>query len=129
MATAVSWVHADITDVELPAQGYDLWHDRAVFHFLTEPGPREAYRGAALQAIRPGGWLIVATFAEDGPLQCSGLPVQRYSAAELRAAFAADFDCVAEQRELHRTPTGTLQPFNYACLRRRGSAAPLHDPG
>jgi SAM-dependent methyltransferase len=129
LATAVTWLQADITCAELPAHGYELWHDRAVFHFLTEPGQRDAYLRTALHAIRPGGYLIVASFAEDGPLQCSGLPVQRYSGAELQAAFAADFDCLTLNREIHRTPMGTLQPFNYACLRRHPGAAPPQDAG
>lgn len=117
-AASVTWLQADITRAELPEQAYDLWHDRAVFHFLTGVEQRRAYLDAALRAIRPAGHLIVASFAEDGPQQCSGLPVQRYSAGELEAAFGPAFECLARHRELHRTPLGGVQAFNYVCLRR-----------
>lgn len=82
-STAVQWIEADIANAMLPVHAYDVWHDRAVFHFLTSPQDRRAYIAAVLRAVKPGGHVIVATFAEDGPTQCSGLPVMRYSAMRL----------------------------------------------
>jgi len=82
-AAYVQWLEADILAVELPAHAYDVWHDRAVFHFLTTEDERHAYVQKVLQALKPGGLVIVGTFAEDGPTQCSGLPVMRYSAKSL----------------------------------------------
>lgn len=111
-AEQVRWIEGDITRVALPAN-YDLWHDRAVFHFLTDPGDRQAYRRQLEQALRPGGHLVIATFAEDGPERCSDLPVMRYSASELRAEFGAGFDLLHSERETHRTPGGALQRFTY----------------
>jgi SAM-dependent methyltransferase len=116
---AVCWLVADVTRWE-PETRFDLWHDRAVFHFLTEPDARERYRHTLLRAVRPGGHALVATFASDGPERCSGLPVRRYGGAELQIELGAALDLVEERRELHRTPAGHDQPFTYALLRRRG---------
>lgn len=120
LASSVSWLEADITEVELPPDTYDIWHDRAVFHFLTSPEARRAYVQAALRSLKPGGYLIVATFAEDGPRQCSGLPVMRYSAEELHAELGEAFTLVSSERELHRTPSGATQRFT-RCLLRKGA--------
>jgi SAM-dependent methyltransferase len=109
----VKWVEADITKVELPFRCYDLWHDRAVFHFLTDARDRHAYVNALLHAVKPGGHVIVATFAEDGPTQCSGLPVRRYSAEELHSEFGPPFTLVQHDKQSHRTPFGTLQEFTW----------------
>lgn len=117
-ADSVTWWEADITTAEVPLRVYDLWHDRAVFHFLTAAEDRRAYVETAMRSVKPGGHLIVSTFAEDGPLQCSGLPVMRYSAAQLHAEFADGFLLVSHQRELHRTPFGTTQQFTYCHCRR-----------
>jgi len=117
----VRWIVADITTVELPAHHYDLWHDRAVFHFLTAPEQRAAYVRTVLHAVKPGGHVIVATFADDGPQQCSGLPVVRYRPNELRDEFGEAFTLLKHQKEVHRTPFGTEQQFVYCCLRRAGS--------
>lgn len=114
----VSWLVGDITRVELPPHAYDVWHDRAVFHFLTAPAEREAYVQAVLRAVKPGGHVIVATFAEDGPEKCSGLPVMRYSADGLHAEFGAPFTLLQQEREEHQTPFGTVQKFIY-CLCRK----------
>lgn len=114
----VRWIEADITEVELPAQHYDIWHDRAVFHFLTAREQREAYVRAVLRSVKPGGHVIVATFAEDGPEQCSGLPVVRYRPDDLRDEFGEAFTLLKHQKEVHRTPFGTEQRFVYCCLRR-----------
>src|SRR5688572_3225364 len=120
-AEAVAWIAADITEVELPSRAFDLWHDRAVFHFLTAAQDRAAYVSALLRALKPGGHMIVSTFAEDGPSQCSGLPVVRYSPSALHAEFGSDFALVKHQREEHRTPTGALQRFVYCHFCRNAS--------
>lgn len=117
-ATNVSWLVGDITRIELPRHAYDAWHDRAVFHFLTTPVEREAYVQAVLRAVKPGGHVIVATFAEDGPEKCSGLSVMRYSADGLHAEFGAPFKLLQQEREEHHTPFGTVQQFIY-CLCRK----------
>lgn len=116
----VSWLVGDITKAELPRHAYDVWHDRAVFHFLTTREEREAYVNAVLRAVKPGGHVIVATFAEDGPEKCSGLPVMRYSADGLHAEFGAPFTLLQQAREVHHTPFGTDQKFMY-CLCRKES--------
>lgn len=120
-AGSVTWLGADITTAELPFHGYDLWHDRAVFHFLTAPEDRRAYVKAAIHSLKPGGHVVVATFAEDGPLQCSGLPVMRYSAPRLHAELGEAFILVSHTRELHRTPFGTTQQFTYCHFRKAAS--------
>lgn len=114
-ADNVSWLVGDITRMELPRHAYDVWHDRAVFHFLTSSQEREAYVQAVLRAVKPGGHIIVATFAEDGPEKCSGLPVMRYSADGLHAEFGAPFILLQKECEEHHTPFGTVQKFIY-CL-------------
>lgn len=122
-AARVAWIEADVTRATLPAQGVALWHDRAVFHFLVEPAERAAYRQQLEHALRPGGHLIVATFAADGPTQCSGLPVVRYSAATLAASLGPQFELLATRDETHLTPFGTQQHFVYCHWRRRPLAA------
>jgi len=117
-ASSVHWLEADVRSVALPRGHYAVWHDRAVFHFLTEPVDRDAYVKQVERAVRPGGHVLVATFAEDGPTQCSGLPVARYSAAELHGAFGSAFDLLSSEREEHVTPAGAHQSFVY-CLCRR----------
>ena len=118
LAARVQWLEADITAVELPASAYDVWHDRAVFHFLTEAEQRAAYVRAVLRAVKPGGHVIVATFAEDGPLQCSGLPVRRYRPGELHAQFGQQFELLGHEREDHHTPAGAIQKFVYCYCRK-----------
>lgn len=117
-AGRVQWIEANITDAALPAQSYDVWHDRAVFHFLTTPDERHAYVQAVLHAVKPGGHVIVATFAEDGPDQCSGLPVMRYSADTLHAQFGSPFVLLRHEKEAHRTPAGGVQKFVYCYCRK-----------
>lgn len=121
MAAAVRWIEGDVTKVHLPARTYDVWHDRAVFHFLTDPKDREAYVAQVLRAVKPGGHVIVATFAEDGPLRCSGLPVVRYRPEALHAEFGAAFELVEHEREDHLTPSGARQSFVYCYCRRMPS--------
>jgi SAM-dependent methyltransferase len=103
----------DITDMALPARAFDIWHDRAVFHFLTDPGQREAYVAQVRRAVRPGGHVIVAAFGPDGPLQCSGLPVMRYAPESLHAQFGGAFELVEHSTESHQTPSGAIQQFVY----------------
>ncbi len=117
----VRWIEADITEVELPRKRYDVWHDRAVFHFLTTPEAREAYVQTVFQAVKPGGHVIVATFAEDGPEQCSGLPVMRYRPDELHDEFGEAFTLLKHQKEAHHTPAGKVQQFVYCYCRRAES--------
>jgi SAM-dependent methyltransferase len=117
-AVRIHWLESDVTRAELPPAHFDIWHDRAVFHFLTAADDRAAYVERACAAVRPGGHLIIATFAEDGPRQCSGLPVMRYDAAALSAEFAAATELVHTETETHRTPSGELQHFRYCHLRR-----------
>lgn len=120
-AARVQWLEADVTRAVLPAHGYDVWHDRAVFHFLTTPAEREAYVASVLRSVKPGGHVIVATFAEDGPTHCSGLPVVRYSAAGLHAEFGAPFTLLRHEQEEHHTPSGAVQKFIYCYCRTAAS--------
>ncbi|GAB3034469.1 class I SAM-dependent methyltransferase [Oleiagrimonas citrea] len=119
---SVHWLADDVTETEMPAARYALWHDRAVFHFLIEDIAQQRYLDAAAHATREGGYVIVATFAADGPERCSGLPVARYDAGTLAARFAPHFECVDACRDVHRTPFDTEQPFTYLTLRRRDDA-------
>jgi len=118
-ADTVEWLVGDVTALQLPAERFALWHDRAVFHFLVDATARKAYVEQALHAVREGGHLIIATFAEDGPQQCSGLPVVRYSVDALHAEFGDRFTLLKSEREIHRTPAGSEQAFNY-CVMRKG---------
>ncbi len=116
-ANQVTWLAADITKIDLPEHCYDVWHDRAVFHFLTEPAQRTAYIRQVARSVKPGGYVIVATFGPEGPLKCSGLDVVRYDADALHDEFGADFRLMESATELHQTPFGTTQQFVY-CLCR-----------
>lgn len=114
-AARAQWIVGDITHLTLSEQAYDLWHDRAVFHFLTEPVQRAAYVAQVRRAVRPGGHVIVAAFGPDGPTQCSGLPVVRYAPEALHAQFGGAFELLEHHSEAHLTPAGTVQQFVY-CL-------------
>ena len=118
-AARAKWVAGDILTVPLPLGGFDIWHDRAVFHFLTLPGDRAQYVAQVRRAVRPGGHVIVASFAPEGPTRCSGLEVVRYSPDAMHAEFGAAFTLVDSVREDHRTPAGSTQAFTY-CLCRVG---------
>jgi len=118
-AANVTWIEADITQADLPGRAFDIWHDRAVFHFLTQPADRQRYLDTVRHAVRKGGHVIVATFAPDGPDHCSGLEVVRYSPESLHAEFGEDFELMESTRETHRTPFGTEQRFIYCYCRRR----------
>src|SRR6266566_32562 len=114
----VKWMRADVLRAGFEEGAYAVWHDRAVFHFLTDATDRHTYVEQVRRAVRPGGYVLVATFAEDGPEYCSGLPVVRYSAEGLHSEFGTDFLLVRSEHEDHRTPRGTEQSFLY-CLCRR----------
>jgi ubiquinone/menaquinone biosynthesis C-methylase UbiE len=118
-AADIQWLEGDVRHLRLPEARYDLWHDRAAFHFLVTPGDRARYVAAVRSSLKPGGHLVIATFADDGPERCSGLPVQRYSEASLAAAFGEDFIAQSQARERHRTPAGNPQNFVYCHLRYR----------
>lgn len=120
-AAAVRWMEANVLEFDFPKHAYDVWHDRAVFHFLTGAEDRHAYVRAVLRAVKPGGLVIVATFAEDGPTQCSGLPVMRYSADDLHAQFGEPFQLLGHERESHHTPSGKEQKFVYCFCRKLAS--------
>lgn len=117
-ARQVHWIEADITHADLPACSFDIWHDRAVFHFLTDPLDRRTYVETVMRSVKPGGHVIVATFAPDGPTQCSGLPVMRYGPSELHGEFGEPFTLVEHAREAHHTPFGTVQQFVYCYCRK-----------
>jgi ubiquinone/menaquinone biosynthesis C-methylase UbiE len=112
-AGRVRWISGDITALRLPAHHYALWHDRAVFHFLVDAADRQRYVQSIQRSVKPGGHVIIATFAEDGPERCSGLPVRRYSAAELSKELGGRFVLQHHEKETHETPLGTQQNFNY----------------
>ena len=116
-AEAITWEVADVRNHDFGRE-FALWHDRAVLHFMVEPDDQAAYLDTARRSVMPGGHAIVATFAPDGPAQCSGLPVRRYSAEELRAAFGSDFTLAAARRAEHETPSGASQRFTYVHLQR-----------
>ena len=113
----VHWVAADVTSWN-PKQTYDIWHDRAAFHFLTDPGDRAAYVARLKQAIKPGGHIIIGTFAIDGPERCSGLPVTRYDGASLAAELGEEFKLIDARRHEHSTPWAAIQPFQFCIFRR-----------
>ncbi|MFA6120348.1 MAG: class I SAM-dependent methyltransferase [Sideroxydans sp.] len=116
-STKVHWIEADITAVDLLPKRYDIWHDRAVFHFLTTPEQRAAYVRTVFRSVKPGGHVIVAAFAENGPLECSGLPVMRYRPDELHEQFGESFKLLVHCTEQHLTPSGKVQPFVYCYCR------------
>ncbi len=112
-ARQVDFLVADITEAQLEPRAYDVWHDRAVFHFLTATEHRIAYVRNVAHAVRPGGHVIVSTFGPEGPTKCSGLDVMRYDAHTLHDQFGVRFRLVETSKELHRTPFGTAQQFLY----------------
>lgn len=117
VADRVHWIAGDVTQIVLAPGVYDVWHDRAVFHFLTRPTERLAYVRQVAHAVRPGGHVIVSTFGPEGPTKCSGLDVVRYDADSLREQFGTRFRLVDSAKELHQTPFGTTQQFLYCYCR------------
>jgi 2-polyprenyl-3-methyl-5-hydroxy-6-metoxy-1,4-benzoquinol methylase len=112
-AASIRWLRANVAREDFPPHSYDVWHDRAVFHFLTNPEERLAYVRNVAWAVKPGGHVIVSTFGPDGPEKCSGLDVMRYDAESLHHEFGARFRLVESSKELHQTPFGTSQQFLY----------------
>lgn len=117
VAENIDWIVADIT-VWQPRRRYDFWHDRAVFHFLTDPADRAAYLARLSAALPRGGIAVFGTFALDGPEKCSGLPVMRYDAPGLAAVLGDGFTLLAERRHDHTTPWGAMQHFQFSTFRR-----------
>ena len=115
-AEAVTFIAADVRSWQ-PNRTYDAWHDRAAFHFLVEQADRDRYVAMAAQAVTPGGVVVLAAFADDGPTECSGLPTSRYGTDELVCAFGPAFALEHAEREEHTTPFGTIQPFSWVVLR------------
>ena len=118
-AERITWVEADITTL-VPCRHYQVWHDRAVFHFLTHAEDRPRYVSILRAALASHGDVVIATFGLDGPERCSGLPVQRYSATTLAAELGTGFALMGEEREPHITPAGTVQQFQYCWFRAEG---------
>jgi SAM-dependent methyltransferase len=114
-ASAVTRVVGDVTRIEWEPRSFDVWHDRAVFHFLTEPDDRRRYVRQVRNALAPGGYVIVATFGPDGPQRCSGLSTARYAPEALHAEFGTGFELIERREERHHTPAGVDQQFIY-CL-------------
>ena len=123
-ANQIRWLEADILEHTLPRSEIDLWHDRAAFHFLTNPRDRLRYVEQVRSALKPRGHLLIATFAEDGPTRCSGLDVSRYSSKGLQAEFGRDFNLQAGERENHITPAGMHQSFRYCLFQYMPQAQP-----
>ena len=116
-AHLVTWIEGSILNMPLPSAGYAVWHDRAVFHFLTTPEDRARYVAQTRRAVRPGGHVIVASFGPEGPTRCSGLDVVRYSPEAMHGEFGSGFRLLDSVREDHHTPAGVTQAFVY-CLCR-----------
>ena len=121
-AERIKWIVADITTWK-PSRVYDVWHDRATFHFMVAESDRAAYLSRLARVLRPGGHAIIATFAPDGPEQCSGLPVRRYDAEALGQALGAGFQLMGTRRHEHVTPWGTSQAFQFSIFRRVTTSA------
>ena len=128
LAKYVTWKVADVLATEFQTAAYDVWHDRAVFHFLTTAAQRQRYVAQLLKALKPGGFAIVGTFGPNGPDQCSGLPVSRYDAEQLHGTFGEPFQLVDSCIEVHETPWGAPQQFTYCVCRRLAQCRPTGMP-
>lgn len=118
-AGAINWIVGDVLAAPFAPASFDVWHDRAVFHFLTKSAERDDYVAQVRAAVKPSGHVLVATFAEDGPQRCSGLDVVRYSPERLHGAFGSAFALVESRREVHTTPSGARQAFTYCVCQIR----------
>jgi 2-polyprenyl-3-methyl-5-hydroxy-6-metoxy-1,4-benzoquinol methylase len=116
-AERIHWLVADVTLATLSRGAYDVWHDRAVFHFLTASKDRAAYVRQVARSVRTGGHVIVSTFGPEGPMKCSGLDVVRYDAESLHRQFGVRFRLIESANELHHTPSGTTQQFLFCCCK------------
>lgn len=114
----ITWLTGDATTFDAPLSSYELWHDRAVFYFLTTNDQQQKYRDNLIKGLRIGGHLIIGTFAPEAPSMCSGLPVQRYSAAQLENVFGEEFELKQHQKELHVTPGGVEKMYLYCLFKR-----------
>lgn len=114
----IEWIIADIRHADLPHRTYDVWHDRALFHFLTDAEDPRKYLDVVLHTLKPEGYLIVATFALDAPPRCSGLEVVRYDPQGLEAEFGDEVKLIETRREVHQTPSGIRQPYNFCLFQR-----------
>jgi hypothetical protein len=119
VAEHVTWVESDITLMHLPDPRYDIWHDRAVYHFLTQASQRDAYVGLLTTSLKSGAHAVIATFGPEGPVKCSGLDVRRYDAASLSDEIGARFALLSSTLEDHETPGHSKQQFLYCCFRKR----------
>ena len=117
LGSNVRWVVADVTTWE-PSEIYDVWHDRATLHFLTEPKDRAAYAERVSRAVGPGGHVIIGTFAPDGPERCSGLQVVHHDAASLGEMLGSSFELLESRRHDHKTPMGATQRFQFSRFQR-----------
>jgi len=117
LAEQVGWHVGDITQYDFGSKKFDLWHDRAVFHFLTDPTARQAYIELVRRSVKPGGSVLMATFGPNGPLKCSGLDVVRYDAQSLHNEFGEGFSLQGDELTMHHTPMGTDQQFLYCWCR------------
>jgi len=117
-ATRVAWILGDVTSIDLPGDSFDVWHDRAVFHFLAQPSERAAYVSCLRKSLKVGGRIVIAAFAPDGPTRCSGLEVMRYDAESLARELGPDFTLEDQLRITHRTPSGSEQKFVHCVFRK-----------
>ena len=115
---SVTWIVGDVTEVELPYQYYQLWHDRAVFHFLTDPESQQQYKETLIGSLKAGGNFIIGSFTPEAPPQCSGLPVKRYDADLLVQMFGDKFELKQHRNEMHTTPGGVKQSYIYCLFQR-----------
>ncbi len=113
----IEWIVADLLSCDDMGL-FDLWHDRAVFHFLTEKKEQEKYLATLERSLAPGGYVVISTFAPDGPTRCSGLPVLRYCAETLQHRFGKRYSLITSTPERHTTPEGGVQPFVYCLFQR-----------
>lgn len=118
-ADQVDWIVSDVTRLQ-PQRRYQLWHDRAVLHFLTDAADRERYIAVLRQALEPGGSIVIGVFGPDGPTRCSGLEIRRYNVDSLKELLGPEFELRSHELENHQTPTGGMQQFLYTCWTRRG---------
>ncbi len=117
-ASKVRWYESSVTIANLPEKAFDVWHDRAVFHFMVSSSDRQHYIQKMLQSLRADGWVVMATFADDGPEKCSGLPVMRYTASSLAETLGDEVKLVKHEKEQHQTPGGSIQSFLYCLFQR-----------
>jgi len=122
----VMWLAADVTEYPLPAGWFDLWHDRAAFHFLTDAAERDAYLRNLDRALKPGGYALLQQFSPEAPPTCTGIEVQRYGHEELAAVLGGDYELLRHDRNLHVTPAGVEQLYLCCLFRKSESASPGH---